>query len=261
VLDAHPGTAAPTPESIYNPVLAAAYPQGYDKIDLLYAGGKNQQRIFQTTFQYLLSQYNKVFWYSDPTRLIPAPNGGNISANRIDTALLLVETFAPLFADYINQPGKHLLFSARLPNGGNRLPITSPIYGLLPVDSITFISNRVQLGRNRVIPSLDVTPDKGYPNLRTLTPAQDGTVLSGVDTFFPNSQTDSIFAAPVTFPSPYPTYRISRVVGGRYPKGSASPSLIFFTVDLDRFAGDVSTGQTKPEFTDFFTKVLTRDFQ
>jgi|GEM_PF-329187 len=254
VLDAHPGTALPTPESTYNPVLAAAYPQGYDKIDLTVAGGKNQQKQALATFPLLLNQYKKVFWYSDKSRLISF-NGANISLNRIDSTLLLIESMAPIFAGYITQPDRHLLVSVDFPEGTNRLPLTSPVYGFLPVDSILYNSSRARLGRGVLINSNQTR----YPTLRSLTRNQNGITLDGVESFYPNAQCDTIYTAPLTFTSPEPSG--SRAVGGRFPKGAAKPSLIFFSLELDKLAGDTTRAQSKPEFTEFMRNVLTRDFE
>lgn len=255
VLDAHSGTAAPTPESIYYPTLSRVYPQGWDRIDLLYGTGKNQQLLFTATMQTLFNEYSKIFWYSDAARVFP---GGSLRINRIDTASMLVETISPLLANYIARPGKHVLFSAEFPDGTNRLSNTSPIYGFLPIDSIAYASSKWRLGRGLVVGAQQA----GYPNLRTLTRNQLGNVKDGVDVFFPGPQTDSLYTAPVNYtgtPSP-PTWPTSRAVGGRYPKGSSSPSLVFFTTDLHTLAGDTTAAQTKPEFTQFFQNVLTRDF-
>jgi hypothetical protein len=176
----------------------------------------------------------------------------------VDTTLLLSETFAPVFANYIRTAGNHLLFSSSFPVAAMRLPSTSPIFGLLPIDSITYASNAVRLGRGVEV----VSRDPNYGNLHTLTRYQNGVVLFGVNTFFPNAQTDSLYNAPITYSSATPTFPTSRAVGGRFPKGAAKPSLIFFTMDLHILGGDISNppNAAPPELTDFLTKVLTRDF-
>lgn len=247
VLDAYT-VGVPTPESIYYPVLNAAYPQGWDRLDMTYQNGRNQQPLFTATMTTLLGQYKKVFWYSDAARL----SSSGIRINRIDTSSLLVETISPILANYIGQAGTHVLMSASLPQGTQRLSSSSPLFALLPVDSISYLSNRQQLRRNQVVTSNAAN----YGNLRTLTLAQGGLTVNPT-TFFPSAQTDSLYTAPITVPGSSP---MTRAIGGRYPKGSSSPSLIFFTHDLHQLAGDTSAAQTKPEFTQFFQNVLTRDF-
>lgn len=239
LLDAHNTRGEFAPEGKYFPTLNRVYPAGFDYIDLTANGGQNQPPVFVNTMGLLTEQYPKVFWYSDEARL----------TNTVDNTQLLIETASPFLAAHLSA-GRKLLVSAKFPDAGARVLFPStPLSGWLPIDSLQSQAGRIN--NRSLIVSLDTAR---YPNLRSLSAGQGGVIQQGVDTFFPSAQADSLYAGPLVWTGGTQNPRPSRAIGGKAPRGSAKPSLIFFTVDLDRQSGDEAA------FDRFFNNVLNRDF-
>jgi hypothetical protein len=202
--------------------------------------------LFATTFPFLLAQYRKVFIYTDAIR-------GN---NRTDSTQLFLESAAGYLTRYLDVAGNNLLITTLLPDGTNpttgAIAATSPIFNILPADSVNPRASTTRLNRGQVVPA----SRNGYPNLLSLprnTPG--GFSIDGVDSFKPSLGADTLYVAPLVYTTGVP-FNLYRTVAARRFRsvGDSKPNLIFFNMELHRLSGDAAA------FNQFFDKVLNQDF-
>ena len=237
----------PTPEQVYYPVLSQVYP-GYDLLDIIANGGRNQPLLFAPTLTLLMNQYTKVFMFTDAVK----------ANNLVAPTEYLFETAAPVLQNYVAKTGNHLLFTSNFPGTTARLtPTSSPnLFQFLPIDSLIFASNRTFMARGSLVKARQ--PD--YPDLFTTDSAQNGISETGIITFYPGSTCDTLYTGPITLRGAAPQFPFSKAIAGRYPKGAIQPNLIFFTYELHKLAGNRRNTDPSPEYLELFRDILTRDF-
>ena len=226
VLDCHQGVRqdpSPSPEDVYNPILTEIYPAGIERIDMNVGKGRNQPRLVGTTLGLQLGLFKKIFAYMDDSR--------NSSGNRSDSTILLLETIAPVLGRYLDGGGS-LLLTTRFPEGSARIARDSPIFGLIPADSISSRSGALRMnGRGLVRSKIP----NSYPVLQNLSASNGGGTIDGVDVFYPSKGADTTYMANITVSSG--TFRDSTVIGARrISQATGKPNFHFFSMELHRLS-------------------------
>ncbi|MEL6253206.1 MAG: hypothetical protein AAFR87_14440 [Bacteroidota bacterium] len=224
VIDAHGANAANT---VYFPILDQVY-AGYDYINL-------QVEIppfWAPTFGFILSEYDKVFWYSDG------------DDNLLQSQQLLMETAANQIQTYLNDGGK-LLMSARFPVSFNDpgQKGSSLVFAFTPMDSLS--SSR---GQARIATNSKVFPTAGFAEYDTLVASG---FIAGVDAFYPKDPANSMFEGELLSSGGWvgpPTI----IAKSLFTNGQTNQ--VFVGVELHRLNQDVTALQS------FFDRVLNVEF-
>ncbi|MDW3649770.1 MAG: hypothetical protein R8P61_22050 [Bacteroidia bacterium] len=224
VIDAHGANAANT---VYFPILDQVYP-GYDYLDL-------QTEIppfWAPTFGFILSEYDKVFWYSDG------------DDNLLQSQQLLMEISANQIQTYLNDGGK-LLMSARLPVSFNdpAQKGSSLVFAFTPMDSLSSSSGQARIARDA-----KVFPTAAFAEYDTLVASG---FIAGVDAFYPKDPANAMFEGELLAVSGWvgpPTI----IAKSLFTNGQTNQ--VFVGVELHRLNQDL------PALESFFDRVLNIEF-
>ena len=229
VIDAYP--ADPSARSLYTLTLDATYPN-YDFISFYDNNRKYQPRYWNIAFREWIGLYDKVFWYSSRS----AYNGAAPESG------LLLETASQAFQSYLNTGGKLLVISS-LPSidTNYNFVTTSPVFTLLPIDTISTSIGQARLQTDSLVLPLGFTE---YPELR---PSQ---FLTGLSPFHPIPGAEVLYRAQITSSQ---GWQGPRVVCARQRGANGRVHLVYFSLDMQYLNANNSVSL-------FFSKVLTEDF-
>lgn len=225
-------TTSPDPDVVYAQAFQDLGIQ-YDRIDFVAGRGKNQPRLFDNTMSLLMGLYPKVFWYMDLKK--------NASSFRADSSAILVETVAPLLNEYLNSGGKLLLTSPFPTSFTEQLTTSSPVFGLLPVDSIPYKSGTYRM-RGLVQPK-----QAGYPDLSITG------IITGASAIYPSASADTLYVVPNTTSTTDSVRTKVVAVRGRNNQ-TQQVNLIFFSMEMQKFLGDPVAARN------LFDKIFNQDF-
>ncbi|GAB4374774.1 MAG: hypothetical protein Kow0075_00700 [Salibacteraceae bacterium] len=204
VIGAHPSS----PKAFYTSHLKQAGVD-FDFIDYALADGKNQPRIWNPTFELLLSRYNRVLIYANEMEFTSASNQQDI----------LLEFAAQGLQAYANAGGK-ICVSSSFPNDFNP---NSILFGILPIKALSSPAGKSRLPTDSLL-----VGSHGYPNLVS------SAFIAGLDPFYPSEDGQVVYTAQLTN-SDGPVD--SKVVGVRRVSGSET-AMVFFSVELHRVNKD-----------------------
>ena len=217
---------------------------GFDRLDLNFPEipgtrvGANQPKFWNASFYLLCSLYKKVFWYSDvlPTSQPPG----------VDTTRILLTPAAPSLNQYLRFNGK-LLISASFPDGKNQLPQDNAAFSVLPVSSFYQRSDTIRIKPNGL-----VLPRKGgYDSLRI---SNIGSIITGVDVFYPSPGADTLFVLPKASLGGYPgTDPLCIGARTRNPL-SGRTNMVFFGMELFYLSAN------RQALRQTFSKILNEEF-
>lgn len=229
VIDAYKGSGAFIGDSIYYNILAQT--TAFDRIDYIGNAGKNRPKFWGTTLYLQASLYQKVFWYSD------------IFTTTVGENPLLLTYAVPAFLQYQRFDGK-LMFSTIFPDPPAQLPITDPIFSLIPIDSISSLSSLIRLRRDSLIYARQ-------PDFQDLT---NRYLVTGVDLFYPRAGVDTLFVVRKNATtSAYTGPPLPVALRTKNPLNNRS-NLIFFGMEISYLSGNRSALQS------FFNRVFNEEF-
>lgn len=229
-------------DSLYTGILNGI--STYDKLDLNFPEipgtrvGANQPKFWNASFYLLCSLYKKVFWYSDilPTNQPPGA----------DTIRILLTPAAASLNQYVRFNGK-LLVSASFPDGKNQLPVDNAAFSLLPVSSFYPRTDTIRIKPNGLV----LPRQAGWDSLKIL---QTGSVITGVDVFYPSPGADTLFVLPRASLGGYPgTNPLCIAARTRNPAANRS-NMIFFGMELFYLSANRQALQQT------FSKILNEEF-
>lgn len=192
--------------TIYQNTFSAAG-QSFDLVDVAQYQANTQIRFWQYDFDILISQYQKLFWYS---------SGSNT---------FYLEVTAPLFENYLSK-GKKLLMSTQLTG---KLSNSSRLFFYTPMDSIRNSTQQT---------SADIYPGyKAWP----VNPSEFDTLLYDgggfVDAapFFVKPSAQAIYRAEIDV---FGNWNPPRTIGAKAFFGNGRTNMVFFSVDLYAYNGN-----------------------
>ncbi|MEM6800011.1 MAG: hypothetical protein AAF696_01340 [Bacteroidota bacterium] len=225
VIDAHGASA---PDAVYFPILDKVYP-GYDLLNLR----DELPPYWAPTFELILKEYDKLFWYSD---------GAELDALGEQ---LLMEVAANQIQGYLNDGGK-LFMSARFPNSFNDpgQKGTSQVFAFSPMDSLSSSTGQARIpSDSKVFPIADF--GTAYDTLTA------GSFLTGVDVFYPKDPANVMFEAELVSTGGW-TGPSSIIARGLFTNGQSNQ--IFVGVELHKLNG------APLALENFFSQVLNVEF-
>ena len=216
----------------------------YDKLDLNFPEipgtrvGANQPKFWNSSFYLLCSLYKKVFWYSDilPTNQPPGA----------DTTRILLTPAAASLSQYLRFNGK-LLVSASFPDGKNQLPQDNAAFSLLPVESFYKRSDTIRIKPNGLV----LPRQNGYSNLKIL---NTGSIITGVDVFYPSPGADTLYVLPKASLGGYPGQDPLCIAAKTRNPQTGRSNLVFFGMELFYLSADRQT------LSQTFAKILNEEF-
>lgn len=180
----------------------------YQKFDLL----NNRPASWLTDFYLMLNSYKKVFWYSD---------FNNVNANE----LLLLDFAAPAFVQYLRNNGK-LIVSATFPDGTSQAPLGSPIYTLLPMDSVTKKSQSLNIrGLQPIFPKQDIDTISASSQIKA------------ADLFAASKDASVLYDVPLSSIRPTGYTGPTCLAAKRKDSFSGKTNLVFFACDVSQLDG------------------------
>jgi hypothetical protein len=231
-----------TRDSLYTGIIGSISP--FDRLDLNFPEipgtrvGANQPRFWNSSFYLLCSLYKKVFWYSD---ILPTnqPAGA-------DTTRILLTPAAPSLNQYLRFNGK-LLISSSFPDGKNQLPQDNAAFSVLPVSSFYQRSDTIRIKPNGL-----VLPRKpGYDSLKIL---NTGSIITGVDVFYPSPGADTLFVLPKSSLGGYPGINPLCISAKTQNPNTGRTNLVFFGMELYYLSAN------RQALRQTFYKILNEEF-
>ncbi len=229
-------------DSLYTGLLPAISP--FDKLDLNFPEipgtrvGSNQPKFWNASFYLLCSLYKKVFWYSD---ILPTnqPAGA-------DTTRILLTPAAASLSQYLRFNGK-LLVSSSFPDGKNQLPQDNAAFSLLPVESFYKRSDTIRIKPNGLV----LPRQSGFDSLKIL---NTGSIITGVDVFYPSPGADTLFVLPKASLGGYPGLNPLCIAAKTRNPVSGRSNLVFFGMELYYLSAD------RQALSRTFSKILNEEF-
>ncbi|MFN3951226.1 MAG: hypothetical protein ACK4KT_02350 [Thermaurantimonas sp.] len=215
---------------IYRPILNQISTQGYDFIDLLRNQGKFRPKFWNPTFRHLISQYKKLFIFTDPTNFQNPVTGQSGS---------LLVFMAPSIAHFNNIGGKTLVTTTLTANAD--ITAFSIAY---PIDGIVISGGQARLTSDSTIFSVQGTPLQ-YPSMKPQF------VLTGLVPIVRSPDSEPFYRAQLTR---LQGWQGDNLVGVLRRNGQGNVQQVFFGVNLHHFAQDGTNLQT------LLNQVLTNDF-
>lgn len=229
ILDGHEGGSAPTPESVYIPILQDVY----SNYDLRPLTGPNAAipAFWDPTFGLYLNLYDKVFWYDD-------------GVERADGQMYM-EIAAPMIQAYLNKGGK-LLIITKFPNSFSN-PETanqSAIFGFSPMDSLSTSSGQARIPTDSLVMPV-ATFATQFDTL------QSTAFITGADPFYPKNDQDVIFEGQLFTSGGWVG---PRAVCGKTTFSNNRTNQVFCSVEFHKLGARAGGLQT------FFDQVLNTEF-
>jgi hypothetical protein len=229
-------------DSLYTGIIGSV--SSYDRMDLNFPEipgtrvGSNQPKFWNASFYLLCSLYKKVFWYSDilPTNQPPGA----------DTTRILLTPAAASLSQYVRFNGK-LLVSASFPDGKNQLPIDNAAFSLLPVSSFYPRTDTIRIKPNGLV----LPRQSGYDSLKIL---QTGSVITGVDVFYPSPGADTLFVLPKASLGGYPGQNPLCIAASTRNPLANRRNLIFFGMELFYLSSN------RQALRQTFSKIINEEF-
>lgn len=215
---------------IYRPILDQISPQGYDFIDLIRNQGKFRPKFWNPTFRHLVSQYKKIFVFTDPTNFQNPITGQSAS---------LLVFMAPSIAHFNNLGGKSFITTTLTANSD--ISAFSIAY---PIDGLVISGGQARLTADSTIFSVQGTPSQ-YPSMKPQF------VLTGLVPIVRSPDSEPFYRAQLTR---LQGWQGDNLVGVRRRNGQGNIQQVFFGVNLHHFAQDGSNLQT------LLGQVLNNDF-
>lgn len=202
----------------------------FDFIDLVHDERKNQPRIWNPTFELMLSQYSEVLIYAKEDVVT------NAQTNQEE---IILEFAAPAIEAFVNGGGK-IFINSSLPNVFN---LGSPLFGILPVDSISNSdgANQARLPQDSLAVGL-----QGYPTLTS------NALIGGLDPLYASSDAEVIYTAQLTKHGNF-TGPDDNCIGVRR-KVNGKVSMVFISVELQKVNKDPSA------VTALFDHIFNQEF-
>jgi len=220
------GTQTPDIQAKYRALLGEVYPQGFDWLDYNRNGGNAMPRFWNPTFRLMLSAYEKLFVFSDQSRMVNPQTG---------QSGLFPEFIGSSIQQFTDEGGKYL-FSMSFPPGAELTDIRGPF----PVDSIS--SSRGQAIVNN--DSLIVPLVEGYPNL------QCTNLILGLDPFVPTINAEPLYRAQLT---PFGGWTGPSTVASRRLR-NGKVTQVFFSLELHLL------DRQRDKLIQLLDKILNEDF-
>jgi hypothetical protein len=229
-------------DSLYSGMLGPI--SNFDRLDINFPEipgtrvGANQPRFWNASFYLLCKLYKKVFWYSD---ILPTnqPAGA-------DTTRILLTPAAASLNQYLRFDGK-LLISSTFPDGKNQLPADNAAFSLLPVESFYKRSDTIRVKPNGLV----LPRQNGYDSLRILS---TGSIITGVDVFYPAPGTDTLFAIPKSSLGGYPGQAALSIALRTKNPSNGRTNLVFFGMELYYLSAN------RQALSRTFNKILNEEF-
>ncbi len=228
IVNGHGSTQAPTPQSIYLPVVKDVY-GSYDYLDLMIGNGRNRPIFWNSTFLLYLRLYNKVFWYGNAIKL-GAP------ANQ-----LLLEYAANPIQGYLNS-NKKMLISTSLPNRTVDLPKDSPLFQYTPMDSISYSAGQARILADSLMYSVRKPQ---YKDLRARV------TINGVTPFYPKADAKVLYKGTLTI---FSGWKGPDIMAAARTNSAGRSNLIFVSAELHLLNKNPET------LAAFFDEVLNKEF-
>ncbi|MFN4298603.1 MAG: hypothetical protein ACK4EX_02610 [Thermaurantimonas sp.] len=199
---------------IYRPIFNQITPNGYDYIDLIRNQGKYRPKFWNPTFRHIISQYQKVFVFTDPTNYQNPINGQSAS---------LLVFMAPAMAEYNNIGGKSLITTTLTANAD--ISAFSIAY---PIDGLVISGGQARLTPDSTIFSVQGTPQQ-YPAMKPQF------VLTGLVPIVRSPDSEPFYRAQITR---LQGWQGDNLVGVRRKNGQGNVQQVFFGINLHHFAQD-----------------------
>ncbi len=229
-------------DSLYSGLISGI--SNYDKLDLNFPEipgtrvGANQPKFWNASFYLLCSLYKKVFWYSD---ILPTNQPAGV-----DTIRILLTPAAASLNQYLRFNGK-LLISASFPDGKNQLPADNPAFALLPISSFYPRTDTLRIKPNGLV----LPRQSGWDSLKIL---QTGSVVTGVDVFYPSPGADTLFVLPRASLGGYAGQNPLCVAARTKNTTVNRSNLIFFGMELFYLSAN------RPALQQTFSRILNEEF-
>ncbi len=209
-------------DQIYQSTFSSAG-QTYDVVQVANYQAATQIRFWQYDFDILISQYQKLFWYS---------SGSNS---------FYLEVTAPLFENYLSK-GKKLMMSTQLTG---RLSNSSRLFFYTPMDSIR---NSTQQTSADVYPGFRAFPSN-TAEFDTLLYNAGGFVDAAP--FFVKPSAQAIYRAELDV---FGNWNPPRTIGAKAFFGNGQTNMVFFSVDLYGYNGNPQA------LRQLFNRVMNNEF-
>ena len=226
VIDAH---SDPAPDPVYESILETVYPNR-DRYDLV----GNIPPFWEPTFEMLLNQYDKIFWYGDD--------------GEIQEQLLLEIASAPI-QEYLNAGGK-LFLTAKFPSSLTDDPETanqSPIFGFSPMDSLSTAPGQARIKSDTAVSNV-FPKDKFSMDYPPLFVSQN---IISADPFYSKDTLQDIYTANLI---PVSGWFGPSTVCGRTFFDNGETNQVFWSVELHRLDSD------RAALEQVFSQVLLEEF-
>lgn len=231
VIDDHASTISPTPEECYFPIFQNLG-ISYDRFTL---AGLNAHvpPFWEPTFSIFLSQYKKVFWYSDGIEILGAGTDMNL------------EIASAALQKYLNNGGK-LFITTKFPARFNvkETALDSPIFGFSPIDSFSTVSGQARIPVDSSIYPVN-TFAAAYPVLK---PAA---FISAVDPFYAKAPNQVVYSAQLQITGGWIG---TSNIAGRSVFNNSKTNQVFFILELHKLNGNPAA------LSNLFDKILNEEF-
>lgn len=202
----------------------------FDYIDYTVDNGKWQPAFWATTFYLMISEYKKLCIFSDKKPYVNSSTG--LSA-------LILESSARPVQDFTLNGGK--VFSIGYFDNNNPLPVSSPIIGVYPVDSMA--SKTAGLTLKKSDSALTAIRTE-YPNLGTTT------FPDAFSPFYKSVNSVEIYSGDIYGTS----YTGSKTIGVKNVQSGGKTNMVFISSALNIFNADYT------QVDSLFNQVLNKDF-
>lgn len=233
--------------NLFTSALQNTLPEGYDYLDCLAFGGKNQPLFPTAYFSVLLPAFNKVVFMGDNDPSI------NIRVKDVTQATRpqLIEAFAPGLDAYKRNGGKLFIINRLAGHNDPYKPaFNSAIFTLLPIQP--FPDSLVLKFRSVRGDSLVPQAGSGYPLLQN-----SGGIISAVEAFSINGNAEPLYSPnpfqPVNAPSASYVYSGPNTIALRQRADNGKVNLVYSAARLEFY-------NSNNGINTLFNKVLNDDF-